>query len=216
MFFDKHGPLDLILYEDAHEEIRKWARNRIREMKVERLSERLEKWKPYIQQPQKTQLLTPKELQFLAIKLTKYINQIPNSKKIKAKLDSIETISSKDAYRSIQQLIEDLGESIVRCDTRQTFLSTSLFLFWAVDELLSLNDNNNLELMSMGEPLLSNYIATAILIEKQINSELLHDTINISNSQPYQASNHAVFFKKDNPKHGASEESQEKNQIFKG
>lgn len=33
MMFDKHGPLDLILYHDSHEEIRKWARNQIREKK---------------------------------------------------------------------------------------------------------------------------------------------------------------------------------------
>lgn len=33
MMFDKHGPLDLILYHDSHEEIHKWARNQIREKK---------------------------------------------------------------------------------------------------------------------------------------------------------------------------------------
>jgi len=41
MKYDKHGPLDLILYGDGREEIRKWARNRIREMPLARLNERL-------------------------------------------------------------------------------------------------------------------------------------------------------------------------------
>ena len=174
MMFDKHGPLDLILYKDAHEEIRKWGRNRIREMKQEQINSRLERWLPYIVQPKTDQLLDPFKLQSIASKLTDDIDNLPETNKNNAKLDSVETISPQDAYRSIRQLIEDLGEAIVRCDTRQTFLSASLFLFWSVDELLSLERNTNQNLMLIGSLLLSNYIATSVLIEKQIKHELSH------------------------------------------
>ncbi len=52
MIYDKHGPLDLILYEDSHEEVRKWARNRIREMKADHLRQRLDSWEGELHQPE--------------------------------------------------------------------------------------------------------------------------------------------------------------------
>jgi len=155
MAYDKHGPLDLILYPDAHEEIRKWARNRIREKKPEDLSAQLqERWSSVIAQPQESDLLTPVQLQEIAYRL--------------ADIDVVcqpaegETISPADATRSVRQLLRDLGESIVRCEDPTVFLSTSLFIFWAADMLVQSTDNP--EVRTLGSRLLQNYMATAPLV----------------------------------------------------
>jgi len=173
MMFDKHGPLDLILYEDSHEEIRKWARNRIREMKLPHLQKQLEQWAHLIEQPSETDLLTPNQLLLHTKELVHYIDQLPSSEKLAGTLSSDETLSATDAFRSLRQLIEDLGEAIIRCESRQAFLSTSLFIFWAVDELINLHPHSINSVASIGGALLKNYVATAILIEKQMSHELL-------------------------------------------
>lgn len=172
MMFDKHGPLNLILYEEAHEEIRKWARNRIREINCAQLQARLIKWSHAIQQPSTNQLLTAIQLSILCNSLAHYIDNLSNTEKASGNLSSSEVISTIDAYRSLRQLLKDLGESIARCENRQTFLSTSLFIFWAVDELILLRGSNNMYLINAGRYLLNNYIASAILIEKKIRKEL--------------------------------------------
>lgn len=184
MMFDKHGPLDLILYGDNHEEPRKWARNRIREMKHEKLTLRLANWTLAIEQPNTNHLLTPKELQDIANQLVTYVNNLKDQS-TNVLLDKEETISPKNAYRSVRQLLIDLGEAIMRCETRQAFLSTSLFLFWACDELLGFEQDQHPLLLSIGKQLLANYIATYILIEKQIRHEL---SLKPSNNTQYQPS----------------------------
>ncbi|TNF68631.1 MAG: hypothetical protein EP298_05810 [Gammaproteobacteria bacterium] len=166
MMIDKHGPLDLILYEDAHEEIRKWARNRIREMKVERLNETVELWSDRLSQPSVDDLLSSSQIEKMISDLTDFIDYVQINQLHEVQLPEIETISKVDALRSIKQLIEDLGEAIQRCDTSQTFLSTSLFLFLAVNELASTVGMNQ-QLNAIGSQLLSNYITTAIAVEKQ-------------------------------------------------
>jgi len=177
--YDKHGPLDLILYEDGHEEIRKWARNKIREMPFAKLEARLEtlaKWK-ILTKPSRESLLSLKELQKIANHLIHYIDALPGIAKQQAHLEPQEKISSEDAYRSVRQLIDDLGEAIVRCTSRQTFLSTSLFLFWACDELARLQVGSQAkpdsELLAISSQLMANYLATAILIERQIQRQIL-------------------------------------------
>lgn len=172
MRFDKHGPLDLRLYSDSHEEIRKWARNRIREMKLERLEKHLSPWTEELKQPTQDHLFNPSVLNKIAEEIAEYITSLPESKKSEAKMDDGEKISPNDAYRSLKQLVIDLGESSLRCENRQAFLSTSLFLFWTCEELCSMDSRNREELQSFGNMLLSNYIATAILIEKQIQFNL--------------------------------------------
>jgi len=175
MKYDKHGPLDLILYGDGHEEIRKWARNRIREMPIPRLENRVNKLIEYglIHQPDKKDLLTPAELKKVTDKLIKYIDD--NDKKIEIHLDAQEKIPPHDALRSIRQLLEDLGEAILRCASRQTFLSTSLFILWACDELGCLIAGKEKkppqEILDSTNLLLANYISTYVLIEKQIKME---------------------------------------------
>jgi hypothetical protein len=171
MFYDKHGPLDLILYGDNHEEIRKWARNRIREMKVNKINMRLSQWIESISQPSTTDLLDNSQLQQLAMHMAAMIDNLTDEEKAAGRLDPIEKISSQNAFASIRQLVVDLAEALGRSDTRQNFLTTSLFLFWACDELNNLQSDRNDELKHIGNQLLANYISTAIIIEKQIKNE---------------------------------------------
>lgn len=172
MKYDKHGPLDLRLYGDSHEEIRKWARNRIREMKLEKLEKQLNLWSVSVEQPKTEHLLSPIQLNDIAQQAVRYIDNMSATQKAEGKLDAIEKISIVDAYRSLRQLVEDLGEAGLRCENRQAFLSTSLFLFWACEELCNLDPRNRENFQGMGHALLANYFATAILIEKQIRHDM--------------------------------------------
>ncbi len=168
IFLDKHGPLDLILYEDAHEEIRKWARNRIREAKVGDLKENIRKWMDEVKNPETEDLLSPIQLQEKASELAHFIDNLPAAAKANAHLGAVEKIASQDAYRSLRQLVVDLGEAIVRCDNRQTFLSTCLFLFLACDQLSSLLGETPKEVKEIGTSLLHNYVASYVIVEKHI------------------------------------------------
>jgi hypothetical protein len=181
MPYDKHGPLDLILYDDSHEEPRKWARNRIREMKLDQLMLRLKKWSSHIKQPEINDLLTPAQLKKISDILVKYIDNLNPLKKMEGSIKN-EKISLEKAYASLRQLIEDLSEAVLRCSSRQNFLSTSLFLFWSCDELIQLQPEQDKNLIKLGENLLSNYIATAILIEKKIHQEQQIFTILMQNT----------------------------------
>ncbi|EKE08371.1 MAG: hypothetical protein ACD_17C00202G0002 [uncultured bacterium] len=171
MVFDKHGPLDLILYSDSHEEIRKWARNQIREMRVDRLQSRIRKWAPMMASPTRHHLQSPEQLKAIADQLA-----VIATRDIKAHnraiLDPTEKISQEDAFRSVKQLLTDLGEAITRCESRQTFLSTSLFLFMACDTLCRMQGiASNEEARTLGVQLLANYVATGVLVEKQIQQK---------------------------------------------
>ncbi|MFB9243317.1 hypothetical protein IV454_13505 [Massilia antarctica] len=170
MIFDKHGPLDLILYEDSHEEIRKWARNQIREMKFDSLKKRLATWSHLVYQPAREDALAPLALKVLAEEVAGYALRSMQGDE-KAVLGESEKISARDAYRSLWQLLLDLGEAILRCETNQDFLSTSLFIFWAVDTLDILQQHAHKAVQAAGVKLLANYIATTILVEMQRNAK---------------------------------------------
>jgi hypothetical protein len=164
MLYDKHGPLDLILYEDNHEEIRKWARNRIREMRHDHMNARLRKWAQKVKQPVVDDVLSPDELVMIAHQMIQFIDGLNSSQRKSARMDEWERISPENAYRSVRQLIEDLAEAIARCYSLQNFLSTSLFLFWSCDELCQLQSTPINGPMSVGGKLLRHYVATAILV----------------------------------------------------
>lgn len=175
MKYDKHGPLDLILYGDGHEEIRKWARNRIREMPLTRLEARLNKFEEWDlhNNPNTEQLLTIEQLRDLTTEMVAIIDRDFDSLSKDAYLDPNEKISKRDAVRSIKELLLDLGEAIMRCSTRQTFLSTSLFILLASDELSRLMVGPDKKppgkLLATTKQLLENYVSTYVLIAKQID-----------------------------------------------
>lgn len=171
MRHDKHGPIDMILYADGHEEPRKWARNRIREMHEDTLRSRINEWEDQIGQPALSDLLTLDQISQVTQYLVDLAESVSKEERKNSRLDPIEKISPQEAYRSVEQLIIDLGENLTRADDRQTYLSAALFQFWACDELNRLQGNTNPELRELGGYLLRNYIAAAVLIEKQIENE---------------------------------------------
>ena len=171
MSFDKHGPIDLILYSDGHEEIRKWARNQIREMNIDEMKDRLEsEWGKHLKQPSEQSILTAKELE----NSTKSLLKIAQTQKCSNNIINFqEKISSDRAYDSIIQLFVDLGESVIRCENRQAFLSTSLFIFLAADMLLKFQEPGDCNIQCIGQKLLNHYVSMAVLINKQIGLEIL-------------------------------------------
>jgi hypothetical protein len=171
MVFDKHGPLDLILFSDSHEEIRKWARNQIREINIGEMQQRVEgDWAGHLEQPAEENILSTAELDSLAQELAA-IARRHQAAGTPIHLREREKISRDDAYRSVHQLMLDLGESITRCEDRQAFLSTSLFLFLAADTLMRFQDPRDREIEMIGKRLLNHYVSTGILIEQQIETE---------------------------------------------
>ncbi|HSD55816.1 MAG TPA: hypothetical protein VLA92_01545 [Candidatus Saccharimonadales bacterium] len=132
MRHDKHGPIDMILYADGHEEPRKWARNRIREMREEDLVRRLDEWRDQIRQPEVADLLTIDDMDEITAQLVANAAAVSPEQRAYGQLDPIERISPQGAYRSVEQLIYDLGENLTRANDRQTYLSASLFQFWHV------------------------------------------------------------------------------------
>lgn len=171
MTFDKHGPLDLILFSDSHEEIRKWARNQIREMKIGDLKQRMETdWASHLEQPSEENILSTTQLNGMALSLADKAERI-RAFNIPIQLRDREKITRSDAYRSVNQLLSDLGESITRCEDRQAFLSTSLFLFLAADTLMRFQQPRDSDIEQVGKRLLNHYVSTGILVEKQIELE---------------------------------------------
>ncbi len=162
MLFDKHGPLDLILYHDNHEECRKWARNRIREMSQNYLVKYLDFWSLYLTQPQAEDILNLTQLTAVCKATINWIEHIDQST---AQLDGTEKISVAHAHKSLKQLIIDLNEFILRCDSSQAYISVSLFLFWTINELLILHPKQDF-LLDNGSILLKHYIASCFVVEQ--------------------------------------------------
>ena len=73
----------------------------------------------------------------------------------------------------VNQLLDDLGESVTCCEDCQAFLSTSLILFWAADTLMRFQHPRDSGIEQAGKRLLNHYVSMAILVEKQIESEQL-------------------------------------------
>lgn len=154
MMHDKHGALDLMLYSDNREQIRKLARNRIRELSAAEMEARLENWASAIQQPSLEHLLVFDDLRGCATGLIRIIERV---------LDESSTEEQVASLRSLRQLVNDLGEAIGRCDSIQTFCSTGLFLFWCCDEALRLKPPLTDDLFNIAGKLLRHYLAVAIL-----------------------------------------------------
>lgn len=166
MMFDKHDPLDLILYHDSH----KWARNQIREKKIDDVNERLVvHWMPQVEQPSKDHLLTPEQIKELTEQLAAVVEEL-QALYAPIVLREHEKITHVNAYRSVRQLLLDLGESITR-ENCQAFLSTSLLIFWACDILMELLVSHDSYIQVIGNKLLANYLSTTILFEKYTKSD---------------------------------------------
>ncbi|KPM40570.1 hypothetical protein AK830_g5982 [Neonectria ditissima] len=134
MAYDKHGLLDLIIYEDGHEEIRKPARKSIWTMSREKMEQVLSKW-----------LLALEAYQFTTADVQKplYLQQKVNRvacciRKNFPTIDFSVECNEREEQRvcSAHQLIVDLGESITRCEKVETYITTNLFLFFIIDQII--------------------------------------------------------------------------------
>lgn len=163
MFYDKHGPLDLILYANAKEEIRKWSRNRIREMRLPDLEQRLFKWTGEIAQPQISHILSPPDLVRCSKTILRWCSEAAKQNCSSVNLNFGDRITCSEAVASLSQLVSDLCESIMRCYSFQNYVSTSLFLFWACDECIKLIPSSDLDLRDNGGTILRSYIASSIV-----------------------------------------------------
>ena len=165
MMYDKHGLLQLILYEDGREEIRKLYRKRIGEMRQGEIASRLATWLPMLvgQALTAKDILDPAGLREMAENI---------SALGAAKLKTFEAKSNgktdKVLLSSLVCLIFDLGEAVERCERPETYSSTSLFLFWAVDDIAPfLEDSSKQQALGVAAVFLRNYVAYVLLLEAE-------------------------------------------------
>ncbi|KAG4272803.1 hypothetical protein FPRO04_10318 [Fusarium proliferatum] len=129
MMYDKHGLLQLILYEDGHEEIRKLCRKRIGEMRENEIASRLAKYLAGLSQ---------KAFSLQDLPPAAYVRQLAEqvASAGATRLKTLQMVQGEDAdmvmLMSLVQMMMDLAEAIVRCERLETYASTSLYLFWAL------------------------------------------------------------------------------------
>ncbi|KUL81625.1 hypothetical protein ZTR_10604 [Talaromyces verruculosus] len=118
MAYDKHGLLDLIIYIDGHEEIRKPARKSIWTMSKENIAQIVASWAPAIENYKFTtaDLQIPALLQHKANEVSRLLEEsFPN-----VDFASAGSNEEEQQLTSAHQLIGDLGESIRRCEKLET------------------------------------------------------------------------------------------------
>ncbi|EFQ31081.1 hypothetical protein CGRA01v4_01973 [Colletotrichum graminicola] len=166
MAYDKHGLLDLIIYRDGHEEIRKPARKSVWTMPREGIMHVLTLWLPVVESHRFTtaDVENPRVLQKEAYQIARLIRESFPS--INFARES--TAGKEQQLSSAQQLIVDLGESITRCEQLETYITTNLFLFLIINQTLPILD---LTLRQEG------IVACGIFLRAYIASVLLAESI---------------------------------------
>ncbi|GJO01574.1 hypothetical protein NJB18091_34940 [Mycobacterium marinum] len=162
MRFDKHGPLDLVLYHDNREEPRKWARNLIREMSADRLRERLSGWSADLGHHRPADCLRPLQVHALVSEVLRTLPLDGNQTPPVDWDNDMLGMSPAAAARSVRQLLEDIAEAVLRCEDMPAYLSTSLFAFWIVDSAYSLDGRRNLVVQDCTRRLLRHYVMLAL------------------------------------------------------
>lgn len=162
MMCDKCGLLQMLLYQDGHEEIRKPARKIVGEIKIKPLIELLMPWVPqlYTSSFTKNDLIDPETLRTMCDAVAAVANNL-EMPEIEA-----ECVGPQKIYKSITRLMMDLGEAMARCESVETHLATSLFLFLAVEEIYShLKESDQIALRSIVAAFLKNYVTSLLLVE---------------------------------------------------
>ncbi|MFE4976390.1 hypothetical protein ACFRAR_30335 [Kitasatospora sp. NPDC056651] len=162
MRFDKHGPLDLILHHDNHEEPRKWARNLIREASKDRLHERLAGWSQDLEQPRPSDALLPRQVRDLVTQVLDLVKLDGSQQPPADWRGDLSGMSPEVAGLSVTQLLRDLSEAVVRCEDLPAYLSTCLFVFWAVDAAYSLDGRRNTAVQAISLRLLRHYVLLSL------------------------------------------------------
>jgi hypothetical protein len=171
MSFDKHGLLDLILYEDGHEEIRKPARRQIISMPTETISRRLAPWSEILEEPSfaSSRVLPPAELQSAAHEILGLIARQSDIPVCATEHREACSVRDDPLFRSFLQLLVDLSESVVRCELVETYITTVLMMFWTLDHLLPfLQSEVKEKTKAAAELFLRTYMASVVLSEKSM------------------------------------------------
>ena len=191
MAYDKTGVLELILYSDGREEKRKWARNQIRELRLEKageltlendprppsLDKRLETWTSQLNMPSVESLCSKEQLEAFAMQLYE-IGKYQIQKGTETTSELKPKISKEVVLPAVSQLLHDLGVAIQNCTNREAFISTGLFIFWACDTLMRIlpDSEDKSEIYTIGQKLLNHYVSVNILAEIQLNeADLLQE-----------------------------------------
>ncbi|KAM0139994.1 hypothetical protein ACHAO1_002531 [Botrytis cinerea] len=162
MMYDKCGLLQMLLYQDGHEEIRKPARKIVSERKIKPLIELLMPCVPQLYTSSFTEngLIDPKTMGTMCDAVAAVANNL-EMPEIKA-----ECVGPQKIYKSLTRLMMDLEEATVRCESVETHLATSLFLFLTAEEIYShLKESDQIALRSIVAAFLKNYVASLLLVE---------------------------------------------------
>ncbi|KAJ9143223.1 hypothetical protein NKR19_g6943 [Coniochaeta hoffmannii] len=165
MSYDKHGLLDLIIYADGHEEIRKPARKSVWTMPRDKIAQVLPAWLPAVEgyKFSTADVEKPEVLRQKVQKLARLIRE--NFPSIDFAKESTDREEQK--ISSAHQLIVDLGESITRCEKVETYITTNLFLFLIIDQIIpSLDWASRHRVIATCAVFLRAYIASVLVVEK--------------------------------------------------
>ncbi|KAK7415438.1 hypothetical protein QQX98_005889 [Neonectria punicea] len=165
MMYDKHGLLQLILYEDGRDETRKLSRKCIGEMRQDEITSRLAAWLPTLGE----QAFTAKDIPDPAV-LRDMAESISaaGTEKLKTLEGQSDSKANGVMLASLVRLISDLGEAVERCERPETYASTSLYLFWAADDIAAfLDSSSNQQALSVAGVFLRNYVAFVLLLEAE-------------------------------------------------
>jgi hypothetical protein len=169
MDYDKHCNLQMILYEDGREEIRKPARKIIGEMKKEGIKTRLKPWTAELRPGSFSvhDLVEPRTLRVMCDAIAAMAKHLAQDLGPDVESQRSErTIGQTKMFNSLSRLIMDLGEAVMSCEGVEAFVVTSLFLFLASEEIYShLSESDRLAIRSMLVVLLRNYVVTTLLVE---------------------------------------------------
>lgn len=126
MMYDKCGLLQMVLYQDGREEIRKTARKIVGERKIKPLIELLMPWVPQLFSNLFTEndLIDPKTLRIMCDAVAAVANNL-EMPEIEA-----ECVGPQKIYKSLTRLMMDLGEAMVRCEGVETISPSVCSCFW--------------------------------------------------------------------------------------
>ena len=131
VMFDKHGPIDLVLYADNHEEVRKWARNSLRELTAGAVSRIVDDRFDASHKVTTEDVLSPDRTIAAMSHLVALFEQVDSQALDIDSVKYLPTIQSVDREMvrdSIAQFGRDLCQAMMRTDGRECFRSTSLFI----------------------------------------------------------------------------------------
>ncbi|KAK9424047.1 hypothetical protein SUNI508_13798 [Seiridium unicorne] len=174
MDYDKHCNLQMVLYDDGREEIRKSARKIVGERKKPDIKARLKPWTSELLSGTFTQhdMVEPTTLRIMCDAMATLAKGLAQS--LDAVSDGAEAtkrmVGQKKTYISFSRLMTDLGEAIVRCEGVEAFVASSLFLFLVADEIyMDLSPSDQQAIRFIPLVFLRNYVATVLVVEANVS-----------------------------------------------